>query len=128
MVVVLAGVLASVLLDLPERGVAVVGSIASGLPPFGLPELRLADYVAIVADAVGIALVGFAEGLAAAQTYAAKAGYDIDPDRELLAVGAANVGAEPVRRDGGQRQPVQDRRQRRRRGTVSGLRAGRRPR
>ena len=43
MVVVLAGVLASVLLDLPERGVAVVGSIASGLPPFGLPELRLAD-------------------------------------------------------------------------------------
>jgi sulfate permease, SulP family len=93
MVVVLAGVLASVLLDLPDRGVAVVGSIASGLPPFGLPELRLADYAAVVGDAVGIALVGFAEGLAAAQTYAAKAGYDIDPDRELLAVGAANVGA-----------------------------------
>ena len=93
MVVVLAGVLASVLLDLPDRGVAVVGSIASGLPPFGLPELRLADYAAVVGDAVGIALVGFAEGLAAAQTYAAKAGYDIDPDRELLGVGAANVGA-----------------------------------
>ena len=37
MVVVLAGVLASVLLDLPEHGVAVVGPIASGLPPFGLP-------------------------------------------------------------------------------------------
>ena len=93
MVVVLAGVLASVLLDLPERGVAVVGSIASGLPPFGLPELRLADYAAVVADAVGIALVGFAEGLAAAQTYASQAGYDIDPDRELLGVGVANVGA-----------------------------------
>src|SRR4249919_625516 len=88
MVVVLAGVL----LDLPERGVAVVGPIASGLPPFGLPELRLADYTAVVGDAVGVALVGFAEGLAAAQTYAAKADYDIAPDRELLAVGAANVG------------------------------------
>jgi high affinity sulfate transporter 1 len=93
MVAVLAGVLASVLLGLPERGVAVVGSIASGLPPFGLPELRLADYTAIVAGAVGIALVGFAEGLAAAQTYASKAGYDVDPDRELLGVGAANLGA-----------------------------------
>ena len=93
MVVVLAGVLASVLLDLPERGVAVVGSIASGLPPFGLPDLRLADYAAVVAGAVGIALVGFAEGLAAAQTYAAKAGYDVDPDRELLGVGVANLGA-----------------------------------
>jgi SulP family sulfate permease len=66
MVVVLAGVLASVLLDLPERGVAVVGPIASGLPPFGLPELLLTDYAALVAGAVGIALVGFAEGLAAA--------------------------------------------------------------
>ena len=93
MVVVLAGVLASVLLDLPERGVAVVGPIASGLPPFGLPELGLADYGALVAGAVGIALVGFAEGLAAAKTYATKAGYDIEPDRELLGVGAANLGA-----------------------------------
>src|SRR6478672_1156157 len=44
MVVVLFGVLGSVLLDLPARGVAVVGPIASGLPPFGLPELRFADY------------------------------------------------------------------------------------
>ena len=92
MVAVVAGVLASVLLDLPERGVAVVGSIASGLPPFGLPELRLADYAALVAGAVGIALVGFAEGLGAAKTYATKAGYDVDPDRELLGVGAANLG------------------------------------
>jgi sulfate permease, SulP family len=93
MVVVLAGVSASVLLDLPERGVAVVGSIESGLPPFGLPDLQLADYAAVVGGAVGIALVGFAEGLAAAQTYASKAGYDVDPDRELLGVGAANLGA-----------------------------------
>ena len=86
----LAGVLASVLLDLPERGVAVVGPIASGLPPFGLPELLLTDYAALVAGAVGIALVGFAEGLAAAKTYATKEGYDIEPDRELLGVGAAS--------------------------------------
>ena len=92
MVAVVAGVLASVLLDLPERGVAVVGSIASGLPPFGLPELGLADYPALVAGAVGIAVVGFAEGLGAAKTYATKAGYDVDPDRELLGVGAANLG------------------------------------
>ena len=93
MVVVLAGVLASVLLDLPQKGVAVVGSIASGLPPFGLPELRLEDYPGLVTGAVGIAVVGFAEGLAAAKTYATKAGYDIAPDRELLGVGAANLGS-----------------------------------
>src|SRR5690349_9085337 len=79
MVVVLAGVGASVLLALPVRGVAVVGSITSGLPPFGLPELQFSDYAAIVSGALGIALVGFAEGLAAALTYAAQAGYDIGP-------------------------------------------------
>ena len=38
-------------------------------------------------------LVGFAEGLGAAKTYAAKAGYDVDSNRELLGLGAANLGA-----------------------------------
>jgi sulfate permease, SulP family len=38
-------------------------------------------------------LVGFAEGLGAAKTYAARAGYEIDPNRELLGLGAANVAA-----------------------------------
>jgi SulP family sulfate permease len=92
MVAVLAGVLASVVLDLPARGVAVVGPIAGGLPPFGLPELGLADYSSLLAGGVGIALVGFAEGLAAAQRYASKAGYEVDANQELIAVGAANLG------------------------------------
>ena len=43
--------------------------------------------------AVGVLLVGFAEGLGAAKTYAARAGYDIDANRELLGLGAANIGA-----------------------------------
>ena len=38
-------------------------------------------------------LVGFAEGLGAAKTYAARDGYDIDPNRELIGMGAANLGA-----------------------------------
>ena len=38
-------------------------------------------------------LVGFAEGLGAAKTYAARAGYDVDPNRELLGLGASNLGA-----------------------------------
>ena len=38
-------------------------------------------------------LIGFAEGLGAAKTYAAKEGYDVDANRELLGLGAANLGA-----------------------------------
>ena len=38
-------------------------------------------------------LVGFAEGLGAAKTYAARDHYEIDPNRELIGLGAANLGA-----------------------------------
>ena len=47
----------------------------------------------LLGGAVGVMLVGFAEGLGAAKTYAAKDGYDIEPNRELLGLGAANLGS-----------------------------------
>jgi MFS superfamily sulfate permease-like transporter len=51
------------------------------------------DYLKFAPVAVGILLVGFAEGLGAAKTYAARQHYAVDPNRELLGVGAANLGA-----------------------------------
>ncbi|TDD90660.1 SulP family inorganic anion transporter [Saccharopolyspora karakumensis] len=93
LIVVACGVLAAVLLGLEDRGVAVVGDIEPGLPSIGVPALALGDYLALVAGGAGIVLVGFSEGLGAAKTYAAKAGYDVDPNRELLGLGAANLGA-----------------------------------
>jgi high affinity sulfate transporter 1 len=74
-------------------GVAIVGHIESGLPPLGLPGAAASDYLGLGWGAVGIALVGFAEGLGAAKTYAEERNYDVDPDRELAAVGVANLGA-----------------------------------
>ncbi|WP_245645358.1 SulP family inorganic anion transporter [Pseudonocardia acaciae] len=94
LVVVVLGVLAVILFGLDDRGVAIVGPIERGLPSFGLPAgIGLGDYLGLVGPALGVLLVGFAEGLGAAKTYAAKAGYDIDANRELLGLGAANVGA-----------------------------------
>ncbi len=82
------------LFDLGQHGVAIVGHIESGLPSIGLPhELSLSDYFAASASAVGIMLVAFAEGLGAAKTYAAQNHYEIDPNRELIGVGAANIGS-----------------------------------
>lgn len=91
---VLAGIGAVAVFDLDERGVAIVGHIDSGLPALGLPDgLDVSDYIDLLGPAVGVLLIGFAEGLGAAKTYAAKAGYQIDANRELLGLGAANLGA-----------------------------------
>lgn len=94
LVAVLLGIGAVGLLDLTDHGVAVVGTIASGLPDLGLPgALDQSDYLGLTASAIGVLLVGFAEGLGAGKTYAAKAGYDIDANRELIGLGAANLGS-----------------------------------
>jgi SulP family sulfate permease len=89
-----SGVVLVKLFDLDQHGVAIVGPIASGLPSFGLPDgIRFHDYLATAASAAGIMLVGFAEGLGASKSYATRHHYEIDTNRELLGLGAANVGA-----------------------------------
>jgi high affinity sulfate transporter 1 len=94
LVAVLLGIAAVAVLDLDKHGVAIVGPIQSGLPAFGLPSgLGTDDYLALVGPGAGVLLIGFAEGLAAAKTYAARAGYDIDANRELAGLGVANLGA-----------------------------------
>jgi high affinity sulfate transporter 1 len=94
LVAVLIGIAAVAIFNLDTKGVAIVGHIDSGLPHFGAPDIPKAhDYLPLTGSAIGVLLVGYAEGLGAAKTYAAKAGYDIDPNRELLGLGAANLGA-----------------------------------
>ncbi|MEU4838648.1 SulP family inorganic anion transporter [Nocardia testacea] len=91
---VLGGILLVALLDLDDKGVEIVGPIESGVPAPGLPAgAALRDYLDLLGPAVGVLLIGFAEGLGAAKTYAAKAGYEVDPNRELVGLGAANLGA-----------------------------------
>jgi len=91
---VLLGTGASVLFGLQARGVDIVGEIDSGLPEFGLPNAGgLSTYFDLAGPAAGVLIVGFAEGLGAAKTYAAKAGYQISANRELLGLGAANLGS-----------------------------------
>jgi SulP family sulfate permease len=94
LVAVLIGILAVMLFHLDKHGVKIVGHIDAGLPRFGLPDVPGASsYLHVAGPAIGVLLVGFAEGLGAAKTYAAKAGYDIDANRELIGLGAANLGS-----------------------------------
>ncbi|MFC9787080.1 SulP family inorganic anion transporter [Rhodococcus sp. NPDC127528] len=91
---VLLGIAAVAVFGLEDKGVEIVGHIQSGMPSVGLPGgVGFDDYVDLLGPAVGVLLIGFAEGLGAAKTYAAKAGYEIDANRELLGLGAANLGA-----------------------------------
>jgi sulfate permease, SulP family len=93
LVVVLLSIAVTTVLDLGAHGLDLVGTIASGLPSLGLPDLNGHRYLDLVGPAAGIMLVGFAEGLGAAKTYAARAGYDVDSNRELIGLGGANLGA-----------------------------------
>ena len=93
LVIVLAGIAAVALLDLDDHGLDVVGTIPSGLPSVGWPDVSAHDLGTLAPGAIGVMLVGFAEGLGAAKTYASREHYDIDVNRELLGLGTANLGA-----------------------------------
>jgi SulP family sulfate permease len=87
------GVVAVKALHLQDHGVAIVGPIDSGLPSVGVPDVKTGDFADLVGPALGVMLVGFAEGLGAAKTYATREHYEIDANRELLGLGAANVAS-----------------------------------
>jgi MFS superfamily sulfate permease-like transporter len=109
LVAVAFGVLVVKLFDLADKGVDIVGDIASGLPSIGLPDCGgIDDYLATVSAAGGIMLVGFAEGLGAAKTYAARDHHEIDNNRELARSRRGQPGQRIVLRHGRQRQPLQD--------------------
>lgn len=92
--VVVLSILAVTFLNLEDRGVAIVGEIPAGLPPLGFPShISASDIVDLLPGALGIALIAFAEGVAVARSYAARHGYAVSANRELIAYGASNLGA-----------------------------------
>jgi len=87
------GIAISGALDLSQHGVAIVGTVPSGLPSVGIPDIKTGDIATLMAAAAGMVLVIFSESLGAAQAFATKYGYEIDPNQELIALGAANAGS-----------------------------------
>ncbi|KNX43390.1 putative sulfate transporter [Roseovarius tolerans] len=81
------------LFGLDARGVAIVGTVPQGLPPLTLPDLSSDLLSTLLLPAVLISIIGFVESVSVAQTLAAKKRQRIDPDQELIGLGAANLGA-----------------------------------
>ena len=73
--------------------VATVGAVPRGLPPLTAPLLDPALWSALFVPALLIAVIGFVESVSVAQTLAAKRRQRIDPDQELVGLGAANIAA-----------------------------------
>ncbi len=90
---VLVSTLAVWALSLDQAGVRILGHIPAGLPPLALPGFDLDLIMLLIVPSAMIALVGYVESISIAQTLAAKKRQSIDPDRELVALGAANLGA-----------------------------------
>jgi high affinity sulfate transporter 1 len=93
LIALVLGIIVSEALDLSQHAVEIVGHVPGGLPSLGLPEIQSNDVVTLVAAAAGMLLVILSESLGVAQTFAAKHGYDIDPNQELIALGVANLGS-----------------------------------
>jgi SulP family sulfate permease len=85
--------LAVVAFGLEERGVRVVGQIPQSLPPITIPLFDPGLWQQLALPALLLSIIGFVESVSVAQTLAAKRRQRIDPDQELIGLGAANIAA-----------------------------------
>jgi SulP family sulfate permease len=81
------------LLGLEDDGIAVVGPVPGGLPTPALPSVALSDVTALIGSAAAITLVGYSDVMLSGRAFARRNGERIDPNRELLALGGANLVA-----------------------------------
>jgi SulP family sulfate permease len=93
LIVVVASVLAVQILDLENRGVKTVGDIPDSLPAFGIPSVDGSLIGRLLPTAIVITIVGFMESIAVAKVYARRHRYAVEPNSELIGLGAANVAS-----------------------------------
>ncbi len=85
--------LAAWALSLGDRGVKLVGYVPQALPPLTLPSFSIDTWTSLAGSAALLSVIGFVESVSVAQTLAAKRRQRIDPDQELIALGASNIVA-----------------------------------
>jgi len=76
-----------------SAGVKVLGPLPQGLPSFALPWINLADLGQVVIGGCAVAMVAFADTSVLSRTYAAKTRSPVDPNQEMMGLGAANLAA-----------------------------------
>ena len=90
---VMGAILAVIIFNLHQRGVAIVGVITTNFPPIGLPRLAPSHLSTLIQGALAIVLLNYSESLGAAKAAALVTGGEIDPNQELVGLGMANLGS-----------------------------------
>ena len=94
LIAVVGATLAVGLFDLGQTaGVKVLGALPQGLPSFALPWIGMADLGAVVIGGFAVAMVSFADTSVLSRTYAARTRSYVDPNQEMIGLGAANLAA-----------------------------------
>ena len=91
LIAVVAAILAVVVFNLAAKGVATVGVLPQGFPKPAFPRVQLADLPILMATAVGMSLVAIGDTISTSAGFAARKGYDVDSDQEMVGIGSANL-------------------------------------
>ncbi|WP_206367507.1 sulfate permease [Sphingomonas sp. HDW15A] len=93
LIAVVGATVAAGLLRLSEAGVKVLGPVPEGLPTFTIPWIQPGDLVPILIGGFAVAIVSFADTSVLSRTYAARTNTRVDPNQEMVGLGAANLAA-----------------------------------
>jgi high affinity sulfate transporter 1 len=93
LIAVVLATLSVIVFDLDSVGVKVLGKIPQGLPSFALPWVGDADLVRILLGGCAVALISFADTSVLSRTFAARFHTRVDPNQEMVGLGAANLAA-----------------------------------
>lgn len=93
LVAVIGATVASAVFGLAESGVATVGALPQGVPTPAVPWTTAGDVVPLLIAAVGITLVSLTDTIATATSFAARRGEEVEPNQEMIGMGAANIAA-----------------------------------
>ena len=78
-------------MGLDQSGVKIVGDVPAGLPSFAFPSWDWNAISELLPTAIAISMVGFMESISVAKAFARRNRYDVNPNQELIALGAANI-------------------------------------
>ena len=93
LVAVVVSIGVSIALNLGDHGVSLVGELPRGFPAPTWPRVGLSDLALLFGGALGIALVSLTDTISTASSFAARSGEEVDGTKEMIGIGAANLGA-----------------------------------
>lgn len=91
LVAVVAAIAMTVIFDLAAKGVDTVGVLPQGFPLPAFPSVELSALPLLIATAFGISLVAVGDTISTSAGFAARRGYEVDGDQEMVGIGSANL-------------------------------------